>query len=131
MIPSIRVILDGVDEYPASDQTAILTELLSLSKSSGGTCKILISSRISVQIKKVLSSKPTISLRDYHEEVQRDIHAYVCERLRALRGRFSDRLIDTVETKVMERADGSIIIPVMHWTIIDLFQVCFCGRGLS
>lgn len=121
MIPSVRVILDGIDEYPESDQRGTLTELLSLSESCSGTCKILVSSRISVQIKKVLSSKPTISLRDYNEEVQGDIRAYIRERLRDLRGRFSDQLIDTVETKVLERADGSIIIPVMHWTTIDLF----------
>jgi hypothetical protein len=121
IIPSVQVILDGIDEYPESDQRAILMELLSLSMSCSGTCKILISSRISVQIKKVLSSQPTISLRDYNEEVQGDIRAYICEGLRGLRGRFSDQLIDTVETKVLERADGSIIIPIMHWTTIDLF----------
>jgi hypothetical protein len=131
MIPSVRVILDGIDEYPESDQRAILAELLSISKGSSGTCKILISSRISPQISKVLSSKPTISLRDYHEEVQGDIRAYVCERLGDLRRKLGDQLIDTIERRVLEKADGSLIIPASHWTIIDLFQVCFSGRDLS
>jgi hypothetical protein len=130
-IPFVGVILDGIDKYPESDQKAILTELLSLSKASSGTCKILISSRTSSLIKSLLSTKPTISLRDYHEEVQVDIRSYVCERLGDLRRKFGDQLIDRIERRILEKADGSIIVPVAHWTIIDLFQVCFSGRNLS
>jgi hypothetical protein len=112
-IPAVRVILDGIDEYPEFDQRAILAELMSFSKFSD-TCKILISSRVSIQIKEILSSSPTISLRDYHEEVQGDIRVYVCDRLGGLREKFGDQLIDQIERRVLERADGSIIIPVMH-----------------
>jgi hypothetical protein len=113
LVPSVRVIIDGIDKYPEFDQRNILTELMSLSKLSGSSFKILISSRVSSQINKVLSNKPTIYLRDHHEEVQRDINAYVCERLGYFRHKFSDRLIDTIERSVLERANG-IIIPAMH-----------------
>ena len=48
-----------------------------------------------------------------------------------LRRKLGDQLIDTIERRVLEKADGSLIIPASHWTIIDLFQVCFSGRDLS
>ncbi|KAH7408856.1 hypothetical protein BKA64DRAFT_383301 [Cadophora sp. MPI-SDFR-AT-0126] len=109
VIPSVRLILDGIDEYSESDQRSILTELLSLSETSRGRCKILISSRESLQIKKILSSKPTLSLREYHGQIQADISAYLHESLEDCRERFSNALIDSVETRVLEKADGMFL----------------------
>jgi hypothetical protein len=105
-LTSIRIIVDGLDEYPVSDQRIILTELLTLSKSSGGQCKILFSNREGQQINKLLKEKPMISLRDQSVDVNKDIEAYVHAKMEDFRGPFEDRLIDRIERQVVAKADG-------------------------
>jgi Cdc6-like AAA superfamily ATPase len=105
-LTSIRVIVDGLDEYPVSDQRIILTELLTLSKSSGGQCKILFSNREGQQINKLLKDRATISLKDQSVDVNKDIEAYVHAKLEDFRGPFDDRLIDRIEHQVVSKADG-------------------------
>jgi hypothetical protein len=84
----------------------ILTELLALSKLSSGQCRILFSNREGTNINKTLSNRPTISLKDQHADVNKDIEAYVHSTLRDFRGRFGDRLIDHIESIITTKADG-------------------------
>ncbi len=105
-IPSVRIIIDGLDEYPEPDQRAILTELLTLSKTSRGQCWILFSNREGIHINKTLNSKPTISLKDQHAHVSKDIEAYVHSHLQGFRGSFGDCLIDQIESQISTKADG-------------------------
>jgi len=77
MISAIRIIVDGLDEYPETDQRIILAELIPFAKTSGGHCKILFSNREGTKINRVLASKPTISLKDQGVDVNKDIAAYV------------------------------------------------------
>jgi hypothetical protein len=128
MIPSVRIIVDGLDEYPEPDQRAILTELLTLSKSSGGQCRVIFSNRESVQINKILASKPTISLRDQYADVNKDIEIYVHAKLMDLRLRFEDSLVDNIEKRIVANSDGQDSFLVVYWLLID-FQECFCGSG--
>ena len=76
-IPSVRIIIDGLDEYPESEQTKVLTELISLTKAPNSQCRILFSNREGKQINRSLNGRPTISLRDQQDVVNGDIQLYV------------------------------------------------------
>jgi hypothetical protein len=106
-LSSIRIIVDGLDEYPESDQRIILTELIGFSKLPGSQCKILFSNREGTQINKSLTGKPTISLRD-QADVDRDIEIYIHANLEHLRGGPLDNnnLIDWIEHTMVEKAKG-------------------------
>ena len=129
-IPSVRIIIDGLDEYPETDQRTILTEILSLSKRSGGQCRILFSNREGTHINKALSSRTTISLKDQHVDVKRDIEAYVRSSLKDFRERFGDRLIDQIESIITSKADGNQLSWVLILSITNCFQACFYGSDL-
>ncbi|TVY46999.1 Vegetative incompatibility protein [Lachnellula occidentalis] len=108
-IPSIRIIVDGLDEYPLSDQRTILNELLSLSKLHGAQCRILFSNRESENINKRLNGRPTISLRDQDVDLKNDIGLYVHAELDRLRGDFGNALIDRIERQIVAKADGMFL----------------------
>lgn len=128
-IPSVRLIVDGLDEYPESDQRSILSELISLSKSSGGQFRVLFSNRESELINKTLDSKSTISLKDQHADVTKDIQAYLNASLEDFRPRFGDRLIDTIERRIVSKSNGEHHIDGYINLLIES-QACFCGCDL-
>ena len=106
-LSSVRIIIDGLDEYPEPDQRQILSELLALSKLPGSQCKILFSNREGKQINKILTGKPTISLRE-QVDVNNDIEIYVRANLERLRGGPLDNknLIDQIESRIVENSNG-------------------------
>ncbi len=108
IIPCIRIIVDGLDEYPETDQRQVFQELLGLVKSSGSQCRVLFSNRESELINKTLSAKPIIDLKDQHNDVNEDIKAYVhaSDELESLRSKFGSSLIDTIEPLISKKADG-------------------------
>ncbi|KUJ09937.1 uncharacterized protein LY89DRAFT_723790 [Mollisia scopiformis] len=121
-ISSVRFIIDGLDEYPESEQTKILTELIQLTKETSSQCRVLFSNREGKQIDRALSSRPTISLRDQHDEVKRDIDIYVHSSLEDLRCTFGKSLIDQVQRRIVEQAKGMFL-----WTRLVLKSLEDCG----
>jgi len=115
-IPSIRIIVDGLDEYPEPDQRIILSELVGLSKISSGQCKILFSNREGATISKILAGKSTINLRDNSAEVNKDIEAYVHihPEIVKFRAPFGDHLIDELEHKIVKKADGMYLFSLLY-----------------
>jgi hypothetical protein len=113
-IPSVRIIIDGLDEYPEPDQRMILTDLLALSKSTGANCRVLFSNREGSLINRTLGGRPTISLRDQNADVNKDIELHVHSRLKAFRARFGDALINKIERQIVEKADGSSRFDFAH-----------------
>ena len=112
-IPSVRIIIDGLDEYPESEQTKILTELIALTRARDSKCRLLFSNREGKQINKTLNGKPTISLRDQDSDVNRDIQLYVHAFLKPMRDEFDNDLIDKVERRIIEQANGKrILLPI-------------------
>lgn len=105
-IPAVRIIIDGLDECPESEQTKILDELISLTRTPNSQCRILFSNRDDEQIYRTLNGKPTIFLRDQHDDVDRDIQLFVHARLKPLRDEFGDVLISKVERRIMEQSNG-------------------------
>lgn len=106
-VNSIRIIIDGLDEYPESDQRVILAEFIALSKPSGVQCKVLFFNRDEgSQIRKVLASKPTIDLKGQFLNVSKDIEAYVKYNLKEFRYSYPDALIDNIEKHLVKKAAG-------------------------
>ncbi|KAH8587407.1 hypothetical protein B0O99DRAFT_733524 [Bisporella sp. PMI_857] len=108
-VSSARIIIDGLDEYPESDQRQVLTDLFNLGKLPGGQCRILFSNREGKQLDKVLSNKPTISLKDESSSINEDITAYVQTSLEDFRLKFSDKLIDNVQRRIILKAEGMFL----------------------
>lgn len=107
-IPATRIFIDGLDEYPASDQRSILIQLLELTKSPNIPCRVLFSSRDVGNIRRALQNKPTINFRDEKEMVERDIKAYVHSAISELRDVFKShpQVLDDIENTVISKADG-------------------------
>jgi hypothetical protein len=107
-IPTTRICIDGLDEYPPGEQRSILQELLTLAKQPGAHCRILFSSRDVDNIRKALDKKPTISFRDEKDALDKDIQAYVRGALAELREKFRThpRLMDDIENQIIAKADG-------------------------
>jgi hypothetical protein len=105
-VPSIRIVIDGLDECSDSDQKIILKEAVSLFTGSEGRCKILISSRECVHISKRLRNKPMISFTERRAEINGDIKLYVSQALEELRHRFGRQIVNDVEQKILEKAAG-------------------------
>src|SRR4051794_20987585 len=72
IMPSTRIIVDGLDECPQESQQTVLKDLQTSCIGPERRCKILISSRKEVLIAEKLSQKPQIVL-DGREEVDTDI----------------------------------------------------------
>lgn len=107
-IPTTRICIDGLDEYPPGEQRSILQELLTLAKQPGAHCRILFSSRDVNNIRKALEKKPTISFRDEKDALDKDIQAYVHGAVVELRERFKThpQLIDEIKSRIIAKADG-------------------------
>jgi hypothetical protein len=105
-VSSVRIIIDGLDEYPEPDQRTILTDLISLTKSPGGNFRVLCSNREGTLITRILGGKPTISLRDQDVDINSDIKLHVHARLKEFRNQYGDHLINKIEQDIVSKADG-------------------------
>lgn len=128
-IKDVRFIIDGLDEYPELEQSKILAELIQLTKEPNSQCRVLFSNREGKQIDRVLNVKPTISLQDQHDDVNKDIDVFVQFSLENLRSSFGDVLIGQVQRHIVERAKGELDHPA-YLSYLMKWQACFCGLGL-
>lgn len=137
------VVLDGVDELREESQSRLLNLMKQIpgkaSASSGVCCKILISSRPSPTIIRVLGKKPRISLTDQKKPLTKAIEEYSRQRLGLLDERFQQlgiesHELDEIGRQVADKADGEHFVPTLSCTIerFDLTkaQECFCMRDL-
>jgi len=131
-ISSVRFCMDGLDEYPESDQRAIIQELLSLSKSSSGHFRILFSSREGIQIDRAMRGRPTISLKDEYTDVEKDIERYVHGNLEELEVLFPAGLIRNIQNRMVSKAKGqshrrSIVISSLFRRHVPVGTACYAG----
>lgn len=111
-LSSLRIVVDGLDEYPQDDQDEIIQDLLRIKGSVLGACKLLFSSRKHRSISRWLHSKPTIRLDDNTDHVNSTISSFISPRLQSLRDRFSPVIVDGLENKLLEKANGNIFFAV-------------------
>ncbi|KIW21374.1 hypothetical protein PV08_01954 [Exophiala spinifera] len=124
MIPETFLFIDGLDEYTESQQRSILTEVLPLTRVTGGTCKVLLSSRDVPSISKRMKSKPRISLRDEYSGVEEDIQKYLAEELQEIKERFEgkENEMEEIIEVIALKADGMFL-----WVrlILDELRKCY------
>lgn len=111
----VRLIVDGVDELQSSEHRRLLEELIQLTKVSGDSCKLLISSQDLPSIRPTLGSKLVLFLGNAEEPIKKDIALVVnqsMERLsNALDGILDAKEISSIQEQIVNKAEG------LHWTL--------------
>ena len=107
-LPSVRIVVDGLDEWPHIDQEEVIDDLLGIKAPKPGACKLLISSRKLTTISKFLQAKPTLRLDDNVDNVQASIAAFLHGQLTPLRERFRSDMIEELESRILSKANGRL-----------------------
>ncbi|KAI8631011.1 hypothetical protein F5Y19DRAFT_483660 [Xylariaceae sp. FL1651] len=117
------IVLDGLDEYDSSDQTAIIDEISRLLKSMSKVrpvegaptprLKVMLCSRetkeLLGQVRKKLNNILTVSLSHETEKVSKDIARYTKASLQELWDRFSEDELEKVGLDISKKADGMFL----------------------
>ena len=116
----VYLVVDGLDECDSAEQNRALKEILALP--AGDACepyrlKVLICSRETKAIPRLLRQTPYISLTDEQASVSRDIAAYTKASLEDLRTEYDDALINQLEQQVISKAEGiqPVNIAACNW----------------
>ena len=102
--PFVRIIIDGLDEAPQSEQEEIIEDLLRIKDLNPGTCKLLFASRQTWPISQKLQGQATVNLLDSIEHVNDKISSFIRSRLSRLR--LAPHFSDELEHRVVARAKG-------------------------
>lgn len=105
-LPSLRIVVDGLDECLQDDQDEIVQDLLRIKGPAPGACKLLLSSRKHRSISRWLHSKPTIRLDDNIQNVNLTISSFIYPKLQSLRDRFSPAIVDELGNLLLAKANG-------------------------
>lgn len=105
-LPSLRIVVDGLDECLQDDQDEIVQDLLRIKGPAPGACKLLLSSRKHRSISRWLHSKPNIRLDDNIKNVNLTISSFIYSKLQSLRDRFSPAIVDELGTLLLAKANG-------------------------
>ena len=108
-LPSVRIIVDGLDELPQNAQEEVIKDLLTLTGPSAGVCKLLISSQCISTITKALGNKPQFRLEDCSGSVDAAIATFIKPRMDELRQIFDPSTVDGLELKILNKAQGEIL----------------------
>jgi hypothetical protein len=130
MIQVTLIFVDGVDEYPISQQRSMLGEILPFAKTTGGLCMIIVSSRDVPTIASKMKNKPLISLRDEYSGVEQDIQNYLNTELQELRLRFKghEMAMEDILDLVAVKADGSCR-SLRAYSMLTRAQACSSGSA--
>ncbi len=105
-LPSLRIVVDGLDECLQDDQEEIMQDLLKIKGPTPGACKLLMSSRKHRSISRWLQSKPTIRLDDSLDNINSTILLFMTPQLQSLRDRFSPNIVDGLGKQLLAKANG-------------------------
>lgn len=115
-----RIVLDGVDECEYSVQKEVLSSLIELQKHVGGNCKILVSSRETPEIKRVMPQKMHMRLDGKTNDA---LHLYIQQRVKMLKENFPDYdpiLFQRVEQRLREKAGGMFLWVYLVSTMLEV-----------
>ncbi|KAG8532913.1 uncharacterized protein KY384_002791 [Bacidia gigantensis] len=115
-LESVRLIVDGVDEWPQDEAAEVIDELLSLKTTT--RFKILIASRRLSMISAKLGVKEAMRLEDHADDVNASISAFVGSSLGQLRERFNGSLVDELQRQILDKANLMFL-----WVKLILFTV--------
>lgn len=115
-LPSTSLLIDGIDELPASDIRTTLQSLLKIAKADQHNLRIFLSSRNEPVIEQHMQGALKVSLREEHTAVQQDIKAFLHERLQEASVDWSisisDQTKSLVEAELLQRSRG--ILPTSY-----------------
>ena len=115
---AVRIVVDGLDECPQSDQDEIIQDLLSIKGVTPGACKVLLSSRKLSSISRFLEARPTIRLDDNAGNVNSTISSFVHSQLELLRQKFDPIMIDELGRQILAKANGESLRPLHSHPLI-------------
>lgn len=113
-VPSVRVVIDGLDELREQDQSRMLADMLPLatSKNSGSVCKILISSRDTPVVADIMSKHPKIHLNQERTAIDTSIKSFVHHEINLLSAQIGEidakADMNDIEQEFLEKADGEL-----------------------
>lgn len=119
---NVRIVVDGVDEFPEKDQKQVISDLIPLASISGTgiECKILFSSRDIPPISKQLARYSTICLSSERKAIDAAIKSYICHNLTSLNPHFMDArlkdIMNSVEEELINKAQGASLRSSGHRT---------------
>ncbi|KAL6714142.1 hypothetical protein ACLMJK_008636 [Lecanora helva] len=105
-LPSVRIVIDGLDECPLDDYVEIVEDLLKVRGPTVGMCKVLLSSRKLPSIEKFLQNKSTLALDDHIIHINDTISTFVNLRLRSLHNDFPHDVIEDLGRQIRAKANG-------------------------
>jgi hypothetical protein len=128
----VWLVIDGVDECETERQPRLVRLLNRITTrcaiSGGSMCKVLISSRFSSVLFKLLQKKPTISLSHESEGLKQAIRRYVAQRLQGLNDiiaqlEMNPADIGNLEKIIATKADGMFLYArlVLDYVSTNLF----------
>ena len=103
---SIHIVVDGLDEWTSVEQETVVTNLINMKKACQGSCSILVSSRVTSSITKLLQQHPTVCLDQFPEMAQIAIASHVHKFLDSHGQRFSTQTINRLEEEILSKARG-------------------------
>lgn len=113
---AVRIILDGLDECEEDQQQRIISILDRASRlpTTGTVCKVLVSSRDTPKLTRLLRRKPSISFKDEIAAVSKAIQYYIQKRLNdmkleLLELQITDSQIEYAKNTIVAKSDGMII----------------------
>ncbi|KAH6871240.1 hypothetical protein B0T10DRAFT_568420 [Thelonectria olida] len=113
----IRLLVDGIDELPASEHKTLINELIQLEKASNHSCKLLISSQDLPSIRPHLShklpQKCTLFLGDEKSAIENDVEIIVKDSLEDLNQNIDiaigPSLIEELRSKILQKSEGMLL----------------------
>jgi hypothetical protein len=113
-VPSIRIVIDGVDELEDRFHSQVLGDILGLVTvpNPKTTCKVLVSSRDISSISKIMSRYPTLNLTKERRFLDMSIASFVHHELRDMQswvGQIQDaddRIYREIEQILIDKAEG-------------------------
>jgi hypothetical protein len=109
---TVRIVIDGLDEFEDTEQKKILNELIPFATSdlSGATRKSLFSSRDEPHISRTLGQKPLLSLTQEHTTLDIAIRLYVHQTINATRRSIGSsidaKLLEDIEARIVQKSNG-------------------------
>ncbi|KAF2233474.1 hypothetical protein EV356DRAFT_503548 [Viridothelium virens] len=132
ILPSTRIVLDGLDEFEADQYKPVLTEIDSLLRNKqveGGSCKVLISSRDLQPISRVLGRRSQISLNEEHQAINCAIQQFVEYNMQEIQANIDDIPVDggemaDISRALVEKAEGMFLwVQLVVKTLEDIYSI--------
>ena len=102
----VRIVVDGLDECSTSDQEECLDHLFRMRDSRLGTLKMLISSRKTALLAKLMKKAQVLRIEDNAQEVNRTVSRFVESLLDNLKSKFSPDTIKYLRQRLQSKANG-------------------------